>query len=111
MKWRQMSKHSFFTVTALIILMALTSVSCKEEVYAPKPRSFYRIDLPEKSYSAFTTDYCPCTFMYPDYAEVERKTTYFDEKPDHPCWLNIDLPYFNGKIYLSYVELDSPEKL
>jgi len=101
----------YLLIPALALLMVFIVSSCKEDVYTPKPRSFFRIDLPPKTYTVFSSEYCPCTFSYPEYANVKKKTTYFDEKPDHPCWLNIDMPYFNGTIHLSYVELDSPEKL
>lgn len=98
--------------TILLVLFAgLTFTGCQEDTYAPKPRSFYRIDMPVKEYQTFAADYCPCEFEYPTYADVEQKTKFFNDLPDHPCWLNMELPYFNATIHLSYMEIDSEEKL
>ena len=67
--------------------------------------------MPATVYNQFSADYCPCTFTYPSYGQIEQKKRYFEDAVDHPCWLNINMPYFNGKLYMSYVELDSEEKL
>ena len=99
----------FLTIIALSAATVISS--CQEESYTPKPRSFHRIDVPDKEYQIFRADYCPCTFNFPTYGSVDRKVVYFKDTPDHPCWLNIDLPYFNGKIYMSYTDIDSEEKL
>ncbi len=85
--------------------------ACSEEVYSPKPKGYFRIDLPEKAYQPFIAKYCPFTFQYPIYSKVEKKTQFFNDAPDHPCWLNLDLPYFNGKLHLTYVDVNSPQKL
>ena len=95
----------------LLIIIICTMGSCSEEVYSPKPRGYFRIDMPATVYNKFSADYCPCSFTYPSYGTIEKKTSYFEEEPDHPCWLNIEMPYFNGTLYMSYVELDSDEKL
>lgn len=92
-------------------LFAILAVSCGETVFTPKPRGYSRIDLPERTYKDFKAEYCPLTFTYPGYGVVERKTTYFNETPDHSCWMNIDMPYFNSKIHMSYVDVDSDEML
>lgn len=88
----------------LIPLLCCTIISC-EEVYLPKPKSYFRIDFPEKAYNKYESKYCPLTIQYPIYSEVERDSTFFNEKPDHPCWLNIKLPHFNSTIHLSYKEI------
>lgn len=110
-KWKPRPEAPVLFLIALI-LAALGLSSCHEEASTtPKPRGHFRIDLPEHGYRTFAAEYCPCTFSYPEYAVVERKTKYFDDLPDHPCWLNVQLPYFNATIHLSYVNIDSPEKL
>lgn len=88
----------------LIPLLCCTIISC-EEVYLPKPKSYFRIDFPEKAYNKYESIYCPLTIQYPIYSEVERDSTFFNEKPDHPCWLNVKLPQFNSTIHLSYKEI------
>lgn len=104
-----MKRHNSLFVFILIFLFALTA--CEEEVYTPKPKGFFRIDMPKKEYQSFQADYCPFTFQYPAYGTVEKKEKFFNDAPDHPCWLNISFPYFNGKLHLTYVDIDTPEKL
>jgi gliding motility-associated lipoprotein GldD len=78
-------------LTATVVLF-----SC-EPSYVPKPRGYFRIDLPEKSYRIFDTIF-PFTFEYPTYARVVPDM----RKSSEPFWLNIEFPGFNGTIYVSY---------
>lgn len=86
------------------IFCLLWSVSCKEE-YTPKPSGYFQPDLPEHAYKEYRNDVCPCTFEIPVYAQVERESHFFDENPEHPCWLNLNFPDFNATIYLSYKDV------
>jgi gliding motility-associated lipoprotein GldD len=36
------------------------------------------------------------------YAQITQDSTYFDETPENPYWININFPQFNGEIFLSY---------
>ena len=67
--------------------------------------------MPERYPVGFRHPDCPCTFEYPSYSKLSMKTTYFMEQPDHPCWFNLNIPYFNGVIHMSYMPVDSPEML
>lgn len=88
-------KHIAKLVPSLILL-ALLAVSCGED-YMPKPRGYFRIDLPEKTYLKFDTTY-PYSFEYPSYAKVSPDTRPTSE----PFWINLDFPQFQGRIYISY---------
>lgn len=79
--------------------------SCNSDVYTPKPRGYFRIDLPKKSYQRFDEAGYPYTFEYPKYAKIEKDTVFFNEKPENPYWIDIDFPEFHGKIYISYKEI------
>ena len=85
----------------LFVFSLLLLVSCKED-YTPKPSGYFLMDLPKHEYKKYENDVCPCTFEIPKYAEIQREEHFFDEKPEHPCWLNINFPYFNATIYLSF---------
>lgn len=103
------SKTGCYWCVASLKVLLLTfffTIGCNE-VYLPKPRSYYRIDMPQKEYATYESPYCPLKIEYPAYANVERDTTFFNDKPDHPCWLNIKMPYFNSTIHLSYKEIGS----
>jgi len=82
----------------LILILALIFVlpGCHQD-YTPKPRGYFRIDLPEKQYVRFDTTF-PYSFEYPVYARVTADTRASSE----PWWINIDFPGFRGRIFISY---------
>jgi gliding motility-associated lipoprotein GldD len=82
--------------TILCAIVFLLS-SCDEE-YVPKPRGFFRITLPEKSYVHYVSPDCPFKFDIPVYASVSKDSSQFAE----PCFLNVDFKPFNATVYLSY---------
>ena len=97
-----------------VLLMSLFYLGCGEESFTPKPRAFPKIDFPEKTYQAFDANYCEFSFEYPAYSKILQDTTYFDEKPLHPCWFDIYYPAFDSRIHFSYYpvgEYKSLEKL
>lgn len=83
-------------IPAGLLLLLAACVSC-EESYVPKPRGYFRIDLPEKSYADFDTTY-PYAFEYPSYARIVPDKRQGSE----PFWLNLEYPQFRGVIYISY---------
>lgn len=80
---------------------------CGETVAVPKPRAYPRVMYPAKVYESFGADYCDFSFERPKYAEVQRDTTFFDEKPKSDCWFNLWIPQINAKIYCSYYPIAS----
>ncbi len=85
----------------LIIFLFLGILSSCEENYVPKPRGYFRIDLPEKAYQEFDTNF-PYAFEYPVYAKVVPDTL----KDAEPYWINIEFPSFGGEINISYKKVD-----
>ena len=84
-----------------LILMVTAFVGC-DDVFTPRPRGFFRIDLPEKTYRSFESN-CPFSFEYPEYAVVINH-----ESPSSmPCWLNVEFPEFQGTLHLSYFEINN----
>jgi len=69
--------------------------SCGDHV-TPKPRSLFRIDIPEHNFIAFDTNY-PYSFEYADYATISEV-----KREGHPYWLNINYPRFKAQVYISY---------
>lgn len=65
--------------------------------YTPKPRGFYRIDLPEKGYRQYDAG-CPYSFEYPVYGRIVPDSSLQAK----PCWIDVAFPDFNGRIHLSY---------
>jgi len=91
-----MKKRHSISVLLFLILFA----ACNE-TYTPKPRGYFRIDLPEHEYTSFDTTF-PYSFEYPVYAEISPDPY----SPEEPYWLNIDFPGHKGRIHLSYKTVD-----
>ena len=68
-------KHIFFWFAVFIF-----SINCSEQSYTPKPRMYPFINLPEKSYFIFDQPSCPFKFSFPKYSNIEKDSTFFEEK-------------------------------
>jgi gliding motility-associated lipoprotein GldD len=88
-------------LTFCVLSFAVIITSCNS-VYTPKNRGYYKIDFPEHSYQVFNRPGFPYTFEYPSYASIVQDSTFFEEQPENPYWINIDIPRFASRIYISY---------
>ena len=86
--------------------LSLLMIAC-DETYTPKPKGYFKIALPEKSYQQFDQPGFPYAFEYPMYGKIIQDSTFFDTIPENPYWINIDFPEFNSKIYISYKPINS----
>lgn len=86
--------------TLLIFLLLVISQGCHKH-YTPKPRGYFRIDLPEKQYKVYLSN-CPFSFEFPVYASVIPD----DTKDAEPCWLNLRIEQFHATIHLSYKQIN-----
>ncbi len=80
---------------------------CEEHTPVPKPRAYPRVIYPEKAYKPFDASYCHFTFDMPSYAQIEKDTAFFDEKPKDECWFNLTVPQLNAQIFCSYYPIHS----
>ena len=83
-----------------LILLVLT-VSCGDKNPQPKPRGYFRIDLPEKQYVTLDTMRY-YSFEYPTYATITPDMYSLQEKD----WVNVEFPRFKGTIHISYKPVD-----
>lgn len=88
-------------LTAISLFIMALLFSCNSP-YTPRPRGYFTIDFPERSYLKFQEQGFPYQFEYPAYGRIVRDSSLFDGATDNPYWINIDFPGFNGRIYLSY---------
>ena len=94
-------RHLFFL---FLVSCFLWLISCNSNYTAGKKKGYFKIDFPEKKYQAFDQPGYPYTFEYPVYAQVSKDSTFFDDKAGD-WWINIDVPQFAGRIYISYKEI------
>jgi gliding motility-associated lipoprotein GldD len=86
---------------SLVLFGGLIFLSSCDNDAMPKPRSWFRIDIPEHGYVKFDSTF-PYTFEYADYAQIEAVNN-----PEHPYWINVYYPKFKAKIYISYNHVDN----
>jgi gliding motility-associated lipoprotein GldD len=79
-----------------LAVIGLTLYSCQDS-YVPKPRGYYRIDLPAKEYRSFDTTF-PFTFEYPIYSKIFPDSSRMAE----PYWINIYYFPFHAQLHISY---------
>ena len=86
------------SILLVAIAIAFIANSCDDnDNYLPKPRGYFRIDLPEKAYTRVDTIE-RYSFEYPDYAVV----TPDPYSPNEKNWVNIEMPLFKGSIHLTH---------
>ncbi len=92
----------FFAFSIIAIFLS----ACSNSDYVPKPRGYYRIDLPEKSYVDYSSG-CNYSFKIPVYADVRNDSS----RDSQPCWKNVVYPTLNGRLHLSYFKIESQKML
>lgn len=76
-------------------------ISCQQD-YTPKPRGYFRIDLPEKNYKKLP-DILPYNFELPTKSLVIN-----NRKAAHELyWINIEYPQYKATIYMSYKQVNN----
>ena len=91
----------------LSILLAALAIACiavscdRQSSYLPKPRGYFRIDLPEKAYTRVDTIE-KYSFECPQYAQVTPDPYSLNEKN----WINIEMPLFKGSIHLTHKDVN-----
>lgn len=88
----------------LVILLAFILSSCEPDVvYTPRPRGYFRIEMPAKNYVKYDSANVPYTFEIPDYARMYRSSA-----PDAPeSWRDLYFGEFKATLYLSYHQITS----
>ena len=87
-------------IFVLITLMFINQ-KCIEDNPIPKPKSYLRIDFPDKEYNPISMD-CPYSFSIPDYSIWIKK---FKSAPD--CHKTLIFPQFKAEIICSYKNIES----
>ncbi len=93
-------KKQFFGFFVFVLFL----VGCSQQ-YTPKPRGYFRIDFPEKSYHQIENSF-PYRFDIPDYSKIQPDL----RNPDEPTWINIEVPENKAEVHISYYEIKGADK-
>ena len=85
----------------LLLSILLSSGGCGKS-YTPRPRGYFRIAFPAKSYNplGILLPYC---FEIPVYSVVGKDSFNLEE----PNWITIEIPDNHAQIHLSYKEINN----
>ncbi len=84
------------------MLVLLVVCGCKNKT-TPKPRGYFRISFPEKSYTDFNPPLYPYRFEIPAYARILKPAG----KDTFPYDINISIPENKADIHISYKPISS----
>lgn len=87
---------------SILIVFCIFLFSCNSG-YTPKPRGYFKIELPQREYRMFNEQGFPYSFAYPAYANITKEV---DTTGNNPYWININFDQFKGHIYLSYKSIN-----
>ncbi len=96
----------FFAVVAVTVFFA----ACRPSVPVPKPKGYFKIELPGHSYQLFDSTSFPFQFEYPVYGHITQDTELVRNEHS-PYWINIYFKDMDATIYLSYKAITSEEPL
>lgn len=94
-------KLNKFIFLLLLLGIAVSQISCKKK-YTPRPKGYFRIDMPQKQYQNWNEDY-PCSFDVLNFAKITKDKS----KGAEEHWLNIQYPEYKATIHLSYKKVDN----
>ena len=88
-------------IIAIIVFLGSLLFSCGEgERPLPKPKGYFRIDLPEKDYVKVDT-LMRYAFDVPSYALL----THDPYAPEQTNWVNVEMPCFKASIHLTHKDV------
>jgi gliding motility-associated lipoprotein GldD len=99
----------FLNPIIVLLLIANILTACNS-TYTYKKKGYFNIEFPEKKYKSFDQPGYPYTFEYPVYANITKDSTFFGDKAED-WWINIDVPRFGGRIYVSYKQIKAKNEI
>ena len=87
------------------IFFLIALCACNSDYTVGKKRGYFKISFPQKAYRQFDQPGYPYSFAYRVYGNIIKDTTFFEDKPENPWWINIDFPQFAARVHISYKEI------
>lgn len=90
----------------IVALIIITSWGCSNDS-TPKPRGFFRIQLPAREYVKVNADSLPFSFEMPNYCSISKPMDSQAQKG----WFNLDFKAFKAKVHFSHAYLKNSASL
>ncbi|MEL6719346.1 MAG: hypothetical protein AAFO82_14460 [Bacteroidota bacterium] len=95
-------------VPFLVLVIALFCFfSCEDPVYNPKPRTYPKVNYPERTYDTFKSDNCNFTFEYPAYAEITQSQNIAQSENNPDCIFDLYIPNFDSRLHCTYYSIEN----
>ncbi len=89
----------WYLVLVCALAMCVGFASCNSKRTTPRPRGYYRIELPqEHGYASASLKNYPYSFEISSLAKI----TPASDEVGEPYWIDISYPDYNAKIHISY---------
>lgn len=88
-------------MVVLAMTLLLMAACGEEERPLPKPKGYFRIELPAKNYVSVDTIE-RYSFETPDYAVITRDPF----SPQEKNWINVEMPCFKASIHLTHKDVN-----
>ncbi len=99
-----MKKIQLFAGIALVAFALMAWWLLKDQSSSvPKPRAYFRIDLPEQQYRSYESA-CPLNMEVSTAAQIE---VFRDRQSADSCWFNIYYPRYNARVHCTYISVGS----
>lgn len=95
-----MSKRKLFAgIVSVVIALAVWWFWKDNNASVPKPRGYFRIDLPDQEYRSYES-VCPMNLEVSTAAQIE---VFRDRQSADSCWFNIYYPRYNARVHCTYI--------
>lgn len=88
-------------LAAWLLFLAISplfmATACEEETFIPRPRGYFRLEFPDKSYEPYQSE-CPFSFEKPTYSVMMKAKGYSEDN----CQLNLEMPHYKATVHISY---------
>lgn len=100
----------YYKIIIFAFLLLITVTACRPKVSVPKPKAYFKIELPRHEYRLFDSSFFPFQFEYPVYGEITQDVE-LAKKENSPYWINVHFKDMDATIYLSYKAITYEEPL
>lgn len=84
------------------VLLCCFFIACREEVYMPKPRGYFRIKIQDTTYQPLK-GYFPFFFEYSKWGFIDT----LENKDKY--WVNMIYPNLNAVLFMTYKDMDDSQ--